>query len=231
MVAVFSFWYPNHQILQSISYHRKKKYCYWYLLPWRLLFAFCLLSFLSHSRDFHTYGDVSITDEGLQILTFARHSWPLNSEGSLACHTYCDTAHPFIMVISWTRDTQTRYRAFSSGSVTIWFYDLGLSRLAFEHHTFSLRGEHSNGLRHRCGPWRLIPLGEKHEKRKHEQRIYQLFLDFLTNDYWFKIYSALKQLFLYKWISFRNWIEKLYCNVCRIFVIIHIGLIEPQILE
>ena len=60
---------------------------------------------------------------------------------------------------------------------------LGLSRLAFEHHTFSLRGEHSNGLRHRCGPWRLIPLGEKHEKRKPEQRIYQLFLDFLTNDY------------------------------------------------
>ena len=28
------------------------------------------------------------------------HSWPLSSEGSLACHTYCDTGHPFIMVIS-----------------------------------------------------------------------------------------------------------------------------------
>ena len=33
-------------------------------------------------------------------LTNARHLWPLSSEGSLACHTYCDTWHPFIMVIS-----------------------------------------------------------------------------------------------------------------------------------
>ena len=32
--------------------------------------------------------------------SYARHSWPLSSEGSLACHTYCDTGHPFIMVIS-----------------------------------------------------------------------------------------------------------------------------------
>ena len=54
----------------------------------------------SHSRIFHSYGDVTITGEGLQILTYARHSWPLSSEGSLACHTYCDTDHPFIMVIS-----------------------------------------------------------------------------------------------------------------------------------
>ena len=28
----------------------------------------------------------------------ARHSWPLSSEGS--SHLYCDTGHPFIMVIS-----------------------------------------------------------------------------------------------------------------------------------
>ena len=29
----------------------------------------------------------------------ARHSWPLNSGGSLACHNYCDTGNPFIMAI------------------------------------------------------------------------------------------------------------------------------------
>ena len=34
------------------------------------------------------------------ILTFARHSWPLSSEGYLACRTYCGTGKPFIMVIS-----------------------------------------------------------------------------------------------------------------------------------
>ena len=36
----------------------------------------------------------------LEILTSARH---LSCEGSLACFTYCDTGHPFIMVISSCR--------------------------------------------------------------------------------------------------------------------------------
>ena len=54
-------------------------------------------SFSSHSRIFHSFGDV--TGERLQILTYDRHLWPLSSESSLACHTHCDTGHPFIMVI------------------------------------------------------------------------------------------------------------------------------------
>ena len=45
--------------------------------------------FSSHLRIFQSYGDVTMTGEGLLILTYARHLWPLNSEGSLACHTYC----------------------------------------------------------------------------------------------------------------------------------------------
>ena len=80
-----------------------------------------------------------------QILTFVRLSWPLSHEGSLACHTYYDTGHSFIMVISedpW-RDT----RAFSSGTVTTCFYDLGLSRLGFKRPTFRLRVQRSNPLR------------------------------------------------------------------------------------
>ena len=61
----------------------------------------CLFGFFSsHSRIFLSYGDVTVAGEGLQILTDARLSWPLSNEGSLACHTYCDTEHPFIMVIS-----------------------------------------------------------------------------------------------------------------------------------
>ena len=36
--------------------------------------------------------------EVLQIVTYARHLWPLSSEGSSACHTYCDTGHPFIKI-------------------------------------------------------------------------------------------------------------------------------------
>ena len=61
---------------------------------------FVYLGLSSHLRIFHSYGDVTIAGEGLQILTYARHSWPLSSEGSLTSHTYCDTGHPFIMVIS-----------------------------------------------------------------------------------------------------------------------------------
>ena len=54
--------------------------------------------FSSHSKNFHSHGDVTMAGEGLQILTYARHSWPLNSECSLACNTYCDTGHPFIII-------------------------------------------------------------------------------------------------------------------------------------
>ena len=90
------------------------------------------------TREFFTHGNVTITGEGLQILTYARHSWPLSSEG-------LDRGHPFTM------GAHTYRRAFSSGTVTTCFYGLGLSRLGFEHQTFRLRGQHSNPLRHRRG--------------------------------------------------------------------------------
>ena len=56
--------------------------------------------FSSHSRIFYLYRDVTSAGEGLQIFTYARHSWSLSSEGSLAYHTYGDTGHSFVMVIS-----------------------------------------------------------------------------------------------------------------------------------
>ena len=68
----------------------------------RFLLVFLLLlffqSFTCHTRVFN-YGDVAITVEGLQNVTYTQHSWPLSIEDSLANHTYCDTAHPFKMVI------------------------------------------------------------------------------------------------------------------------------------
>ena len=42
----------------------------------------CCISYASlssHSRMFHSYGDVTIAGEGLQIFTYARHSWTLSS--------------------------------------------------------------------------------------------------------------------------------------------------------
>ena len=106
--------------------------------------------FSSHSRIFHSYGDVTIADERLQISTYARHSWPLSSEGSLTCHTCCDTGHSFEMVIfDVSRDTRIYCREFSSGAVTTCLYDLDLSRVRFEHPSFPLRDGRSDPLPHR----------------------------------------------------------------------------------
>ena len=58
-----------------------------------------LCDFSSHSKIFHSYGDVTIAGEGLQILN-ARHPWPLSSIGSLACHIYCDTGYPSAVELS-----------------------------------------------------------------------------------------------------------------------------------
>ena len=97
-----------------------------YLCLFLCLFAWSLSS---HTRIFHSYGDVTVVGEGRQILTYAWHSWPLSSEGSLACHTYCDAGNPFV---EWssprTRDTHTYSWAFSNGIVTSCFYELALSR-------------------------------------------------------------------------------------------------------
>ena len=43
---------------------------------------------------FTHFGDITITAANL---TFTRSSWPLSSEGSITCHTYCDTGQLFII--------------------------------------------------------------------------------------------------------------------------------------
>ena len=63
--------------------------------------------FTSHSR---------IVGEGLKFWPL-----PLSSEGSLKCHTFCDTGRP-----NTPRNHNTRYgcRAHNKGAVTTWFDDL-----------------------------------------------------------------------------------------------------------
>ena len=58
---------------------------YQYMQHWLLMYQrlFVCLGFSSKSRIFHSHGDVTITEEGLHILTYARHPWPLNGVGSL----------------------------------------------------------------------------------------------------------------------------------------------------
>ena len=72
--------------------------CFEFFVP-LIFFFFFFWSLSSHSRIFHSYEDATIAGEGLKMLTYARHSWPLSSEGSLTYHTHCDTGPPFIMVV------------------------------------------------------------------------------------------------------------------------------------
>ena len=61
----------------------------------------CLFVWFFPTREFFTYMQTSpLPVKGCKLLTYARHSWPLSSEGALTCHTHCDTGLPFIMVFS-----------------------------------------------------------------------------------------------------------------------------------
>ena len=77
----------------------------------------------SHSKMFHKYGDVTIIGDRLQMLSHARHLWPLSCEGSLGCHTCCGMGHLSIM----TRDTHTYYRVFGTGAATTYFKDMAVA--------------------------------------------------------------------------------------------------------
>ena len=69
-----------------------------FILPWNDVFFIWTINELyytyiwglsSHSRVFHSCGDVTIDCEGLRILTYTLHS-TLIGEGSLVCHAYSD---------------------------------------------------------------------------------------------------------------------------------------------
>ena len=79
-------------------YLLNKKKCA-YLLDITLFVCLCVFVWVlsSTSRIFHSF---AVTYGSLQIFTWYVHVLPLSCEGSLACHTYCDTGHLFIMVIS-----------------------------------------------------------------------------------------------------------------------------------
>ena len=114
-----------------------------------VVFFLCLLGVFIPLANYLLIWRCHHDGEGLQMLTFARNSWPLSSEGSLACHTYCDTGHPFIIVIF-----EDQCHSHLLLSVQKWscpypcFYHLGLLRLGFKHRTFRLRGERSSPLCH-----------------------------------------------------------------------------------
>ena len=104
---------PNKNLQNGIPYHRcllllifflfslNKEFC---LVHWGFQGGFqkgqqfnniCFFrGFSSHSGILYSYENVTITGDELQKNFFTYT--PLSSEGSLACHTYCDTGQPFI---------------------------------------------------------------------------------------------------------------------------------------
>ena len=69
------------------------------------LFVFLMFYFLIY---------ITFSGEAFTNLTNARHSWPLSSEGSYACYTYCDMGHWFLGSSPSTCDTHNCCRAFGS---------------------------------------------------------------------------------------------------------------------
>ena len=107
----------------------------------------CLFGVFRPTREFFTHMETSpLSLKGCKFWHM------LDTYGSLACHTHCDTGQSFIMVIF--EDSWHSHLLPSSGAVTACFYDLSLSQLGFKHPNSRLRGEHSNPLRHRRGPLR-----------------------------------------------------------------------------
>ena len=103
-----------------------------------ILFVFVCLFVQSLSSNPRIF--LIITGEGLLILIYARHSRQLISAGSLACHTSCDTGHPFIMVIS---EDPRHLRLFAERSVV----ELSLPVFA----TWVCHGRDSNTQPSACG--------------------------------------------------------------------------------
>ena len=66
-------------------------------LYWRVFLFVCLFVCVEISF-FHSYGDVAINGDGLHIFSYALHSWPLSSEGSLTRHIYCHTGLSFMVI-------------------------------------------------------------------------------------------------------------------------------------
>ena len=92
--------------------------CFLMIATYLFRFFFCL-EFIVPLENFSLIWRVTVTDKRLQILTYARNLMLLNIEGSLACHTYCDTVRLFAMSSFRTNVTHIFCRAFDSGAVTL----------------------------------------------------------------------------------------------------------------
>ena len=94
--------------------------------------GFVAWDFTSHSKNCHSHGDVTITGEGLQILTYTRHSW-YKKVRVLQLDTLTVTRDVHLLwLFPRPRDTHTCCRPFGSRVLNAYFNELGLSRPEIE---------------------------------------------------------------------------------------------------
>ena len=89
----------------------------WYVLLMRLAIYtkyFFVWICLSNTRNVHSFGDVTIADEGLQMFNLWMANMSIEQWGFL-CHCYCDIGHSDVF------DTHSLCHAFGSGAVTTCF--------------------------------------------------------------------------------------------------------------
>ena len=117
--------------------------CYVTTIELKIVVIVCLFvwGFSSHSRIFHSFGDVTNTGEGLLfylywafLLTYiGTHShWAVRVLWRAT--PTVTRAKPLKWSSSRTRETHTRCQAFGSRAVTTCLKDLGLPRLGIEPH-------------------------------------------------------------------------------------------------
>ena len=125
----------------------------WVMWPMGLLFV-CMIVVYRPTREFAIHVETSCTviGEGLQILTYARHScmvielWGFFKVPHLLWHG------PSVYNLHLRGPVTLApnlWRALGSGAVTTCFNDIGLSLLGLKHPNFRLWGDRSYPLRHR----------------------------------------------------------------------------------
>lgn len=97
----------------------------------------------------------------LQVNIYARYSWTLNFEDSLASHSYCDTSSDFKVTPEDLWHSHLLPSIWQWNSQCYLFYDFGLSGQGFEHLTFCMWGKCYNPMHHHGGfgflLWHFIP--------------------------------------------------------------------------
>lgn len=134
----------------------------------KIINRFCLfVIFTSYLRIFPSNGDFSIIDEGLKIVTYTRHAWPLCSEEFLARLTYGDTGHPFICCRAFGRYLFER----------LWSVEAGIRTHKFPHTTPTLC------LLHRLGNWIIFKSSSRTQMVDIKQVGYRCFDNVQLNVY------------------------------------------------